>query len=197
MKAVLIALLIMTTSACDSALNVSGGESGAKIAIDGFDRLSAKPGETVTVTGANLTDDLQVSVNGKPATFRRIDEKSGTIEMPSDIDPGLLKVSFSFKSKKLTSITLMNGNSIDNMSTLNIPLDNICNSFIVKIADGELARGKASCNGAQAVCSRDGQTDCKTNAAFPAVAKAGLAAKVLAGKTLAGVSGQASANCGP
>lgn len=72
----------------------------------------------MTVTRSNLTDHIQVSVNGKLANFRRINDKSATIEMLADMDSGLVKVTFTIKNKTVTSLTLMNKTSIDKLSTL-------------------------------------------------------------------------------
>lgn len=188
-------LLLLILTACNNSLSVTNDLSTTGISIKGLDRLSAKPGEIVTVTGSNLTDDIEVLVNGTPAKFQRIDNKSGTIEMPADLEAGLVRITFSRKSKPISSLPLMNGNSIENMSPTTAPLDSICDSYIIKTENGELARGNANCKGEQALCQQDGQSECTTTADFPAVVKDGLATKVIEGQSVAGVNGTATADC--
>lgn len=187
-------LLLITLTACNNSLSVSSGQRAGTTSIN-LDRLSAKPGEVITITGTNLTDDLEVLVNGEPAVFHRIDDKTGTIEMPADMESGLVRVSFSRKSKSVATIPLMNGNSVDTLSPMTVPLESICDSYIIKTAENELVRGKADCTRRQTICSEEGQSDCKTTANVPAVVKADLADKVVEGQTVAGVSGNATAAC--
>lgn len=187
--------LLAFLAACNDSLSISGGERVGKVVIENPDQLSAKPGEVVTIHGSNLTEGIEAFVNGQPVPFQRVDLNTATIEMPASLDPGILKVTFSLKSKVITNISLMNGNSIESMKSVLIPLESVCDSFIVKNAEGDLARGKANCANQQNVCSESGQSDCKTTANFPAVKKSSLASKVLEGQTIAGVSGEASATC--
>jgi hypothetical protein len=193
MSVIITTIFMIILSGCNSSLSVSDSQA-SKPTIDGLDRLSAKPGDVVTVTGTKLTDDIKVFVSGKPASFHRVDSKSGTIEIPADIDPGLLKVTFAAKNKTITSLPIMNTNSIEAMSTLTVPLENICDSFIVKNESGDLAKGKANCIKQQTLCKTEGERDCKTTADFPAVAVTHVASKVIAGKEVAGVSGEAACN---
>lgn len=185
----------MALTACESSLSVSSGSQKSGTSIGGLDRLSAKPGEVVTVTGANLTDDIEAMVNDKPAKFTRIDDKTGTIEIPADVDPGLLNVSFSAKDKAIVSLPIMNGNSVDKMLPVSVPLNRICDSYIVKNESGDLSRGYANCNGQKVLCGVSGQSRCTTTDEFPAVVKGDLASKVLAGKSLFGVDGEAESTC--
>lgn len=191
----IVMICFMTLTGCNGSLSVSNGLPGRTVAIEGLDRLSAKPGEVVTVKGTNLTDDIEVLVNGQPATFHRIDDKSGTVEMPLDMEPGLVRISFSRKSKPIGNIPLMNGDSVDALTPTTVPLESICDSYVIKTQAGELARGKAACTRQQTLCEQEGQTDCKTTASFPAVVKADLASNILEGQTLAGVNGTATPTC--
>lgn len=186
---------LLALASCDSTLNVSGGGGSSGTSIGGLDRLSAKPGEVVTITGTNLTDKIEVIVNDKPAKFTRIDSKTGTVEIPADVDPGLLYVSFSVNNKAIVSLPIMNGNSVDKMLPVSVPLNSICDSYIIKNESGDLSRGYANCKGQKVLCGTSGQSRCSTTDEFPAVVKGDLAGKILAGKSLIGVNGEAEASC--
>lgn len=180
---------------CNNSLSVSGDMKSKTTSIQSFDRLSAKPGEIVTVSGTNLTDDLDVLVNGIPAVFHRIDSKSGTVEMPATMEEGMVRITFSRKSKAIANIPLMNGNSVESMTPTTVPLDSVCDSYIIKTASNDLARGKANCSRQGTLCTQEGQSDCKATENFPAVVKVDLADKIVEGQSMAGVAGTATADC--
>jgi hypothetical protein len=184
-------LAMIAATACNSPLAVSGNDPTKTATINSLDQLSAKPGDELTIKGTNLSEGIEVLVNNVPANFHRIDSKSATVEIPPNVDPGLIKITFSDRGKQVGAVTVMNSNSIEAMSRISIPLDNICDSYIVKDDSGDLARGKAKCNLLQNLCTTEGQTGCTTSADVPSAAKSHIASSVLQGQTVAGVSGTA------
>ena len=70
--------------------------------------------------------------------------------------------------------------------------DKVCSELTFYNQDGDLVQGTRSCDSSvaqMALCSEDGQTGCVANASYAAAHVSGAAAKILAGQTLAGVSG--------
>ena len=86
----------------------------------------------------------------------------------------------------------MSGDNFETTAMIVAPANLICSDMIFKDAQGELTRGERNCEGTLAACTSDGETNCKATDDYPVSKKLGLAAKVLAGQTVAGVSGSAA-----
>ena len=182
---------------CESELMVSA--PGAPVsAITGLDRLSVKPGDEVVVSGRNLTTKITVDVGGKLADLKLSDKKNGSFVLPDDTTPGLVQVVFKKGEVNIATFPLLNGDSLEDVPTSVVPLASVCDSYIVKDKNGDLQRGEAKCGEQLPVCTSDGETNCKATDDVPGAVKTGLAAKILIGQTVAGVSGAAAlrpANC--
>lgn len=195
MKALIATVLLsVQVIGCSSDLQVSAISRGNQAAIESVDRLSAREGETVVVTGKNLSGDLQAYVNGAVAEIEKIDATTVKIKMPPDMDPGLVKISFKNKERLVGSVTVMNSDSVESMAPASIPLANVCDSFIVKTEKGDLARGLATCAKVP-TCTYEGQLDCVTSGKYAAIEKSTIPSKVSAGKSLLGIPGESTATC--
>ena len=176
---------------CESELYVNPGPQTV-VSVTGLDRLSAKPGEEVKVTGRNLTSRLAVDVEGKSVDLKVSDAKNGSFALPADIATGFVQVTFRKDETVLAKFPLVNGDTPDTTMTIAAPANLICSDMIFKDAQGELTRGERNCSETPAPCTRDGQTDCLATEDAPSALKTGLNAKVLSGQTVAGVSGSAA-----
>lgn len=195
MASKIIKLLFLTTlMACDGTLSISGGPT-SKVSIENPDQLTAHPGESVVFGGKNLSESIEVFINGRSAPFRLIDSNSAAVEIPEDVESGILKFTFSVNSKIVGRVSLMNGYSVNSMTPVLIQLESVCESYIVMSENGELVRGLADCSMYEAACSDEGQSDCRATPDYPAVKKSELASKIVEGQTLAGVRGEADTSC--
>ena len=182
---------------CESELMVSSPGKPVS-AITSLDRLSVKPGDEVVVSGRNLTTKITVDVGGKLADLKLSDKKNGSFILPDDTSPGLVQVVFKKGEISIATFPLLNGDNLEEVPISVVPLASVCDSYIVKDKNGDLQRGEAKCGEQLPVCTSDGETNCRATDDYPVSQKAGLAAKILIGQTVAGVSGAATlrpANC--
>ena len=181
-------LLLMS---CESELMVSSPGKPVS-AIMALDKISVKPGDEVIVSGRNLTSSITVDVGGVPAELKLSDKKNGSFVLPEQAASGLLQVIFRKGDIRLATFPLLNGDNLENVPISAVPLGSVCDSYIVNDKNGDLQRGEAKCGDQIPVCTVDGETNCIATEDVPGAVKADLAAKILTGQTVAGVSGSAA-----
>ena len=186
-KLLLVLLLLVS---CDTALIV--GPETSQPTISGLSQVTAKPGDEVAVTGKNLTSKIKVKVNGEAADFTLQDITRGSFILPADTAEGMVAVAIMLNSKTLSTYSLLNGDPSAAVSAIIPSASTTCSDVIYKDATGELVRGERNCGETLVACTTDGQTNCAATDEVPGALKSGLAAKVLTGQTVAGVSGSAA-----
>lgn len=186
-------ILVLLQTACQNSFDVSGDLFRQKKAvIKSLNLLSARPKDEVIVTGTNLSNNLEVSVNDKPVVFRLTGSNSGTFVVPMDFGMGVQAVEFKLRGRIIAKFPLVNAASVESLPTLSISRKDVCDTYIFKTPEGELVKGASRCGYPTVDCVKDGQTDCKASEKFPAIAKSKFPGNTQGGQITSGVSGTAA-----
>lgn len=189
-------------SAVDPGGSVSGGGGGGsatQVTVERISPITAKPGETLMVTGKDFSADMVVQgvFTLSDGSTKQSDlvpsltsggSTSATFTMPDGVGLGLRDLKFMQGVVEVGSFKLV-ADTADN--SLPIIIDDqaqICSSKTYIDANGDQKTGTKNCSSPVA-CSADGAVGCVTTADFPAAAKADAASKILSGQSVAGVSG--------
>lgn len=184
-----LALMIWLISACNGDLSVSSSALAKIPKITSMDAIEASPGEIIAVKGLNFSPKVQFAVEGKSFDWILADEKTASIILPNELPEGVFLVTFTYEGKILSRIPIFNKSSQSELVKSGLKPESVCDTYLFRNEAGDLVRGTRSCGGAAKTCSSDGETDCLVTGGSAKVA--GLAAKVLSGQTVAGVSGMA------
>jgi hypothetical protein len=185
----LISWLCLT--ACDSKLLVSGNPSAdARPSITPPDTLFAAPGDVLPIKGKNLSSKISLFVNDEATELTIVDTENASFILPEGGDSELYRLSFKISNQNLNSFSLAKSSGLGNLPVIPVALEFICDDLIFKDQNGAIVRGEAKCGSSNMkACTADGEVDCAANDAYKAAATADAAQKIIAGKTLGGVSG--------
>lgn len=177
---------------CSSDLQVSSLAKADSTKVDSLDKVSSNSGDSISVSGTNLTADVIVKIEGQNIPLTVISGDRATFVLPASVTDSVNYVEFWKNDILINKIPLLVGDA--KVPTLAMPASSMCQDIIFKNTEGTIERGARVCDVTATVlpaCSSDGQTGCQANEDFPAVVKADVAAKVVQGSTLVGVAGTA------
>jgi hypothetical protein len=183
----IVLFILSSLFGCKSKLSVVSNQ--VVVRITNLDRLATHSNESVTVEGRNLTSGITAEIDGVEINFSASSDQNAVIEMPDVLKPGLFHVKFKLKDTVFAIYPLMNADSIADLPELPIQAQIMCNDQIFKNVLGELVRGLRNCEGSHPDCTEDGESACVTTNSFRAALLDGLAQKIIAGQTVAGVAG--------
>lgn len=187
-KTSLIFLIFAILSACKSNLSVTGGQV-IRPKVETLDRAAAKPGEQISFSGTNLTEDMDVLIDGQVIPIKILGKNLGSFTLPASLPSGVLNVSFRQNGFVLHTMPLINAGTIANLPLTTADPSQICDDSLFAKPDGTILRGTRICK--PNLCTRDGQNDCLANPDFPAVSAANALApgNIRAGVTIGGIAG--------
>jgi len=139
--------------------------------------VAAKPGETVAVTGKNLTAPAFVTIDQERIGIQIISSAHGQFVMPNGVKDGIHLVSFSFGKNEVKDIALASPGQ-SGLPVFSGTQDHICSDEQYINATGQVTNGTKICHSqapsAVPACTEDGQVGCLANATFVAVRAASL-----------------------
>ncbi|RYZ90909.1 MAG: DUF1566 domain-containing protein [Proteobacteria bacterium] len=150
----------------------------------------ATPGSTITVHGKNLTEGLKISIDGSAVATECLDETNCSFVMPEGADGW---ISFDVSVRATNSLLDSPLNKIYRQKETGYPLmavaaSEVCSGTTFTNVEGDVESGSRVCTDAP-VCSKEGQSNCLTNKTYTSALITGLKNKVIAGQSVAGVSG--------
>ena len=175
--------------------------------ITGIIPKAAKPGERVQLIGTNFQNDMRVMVAGKMVKPDFIDPSHGSFIVP-DGKPGELEIKARFQDGDTPASPMYRLASDLPLFTADASV--MCQGEKFYDKNGDIKEGTKNCasdlkdlkaeslmqgakvggvEGSLANCTADGEENCVVGSGFKAVNTSGLAEKVGAGKSVAGIKG--------
>jgi hypothetical protein len=162
--------------------------------LTGLDRLAAKSGEVVKISGQNFKDhrDLEVSIGGKLVPLSIGPDGSAEFTMPEGVSPGMGDVKLVSKTLGELGQATMLADAGD-YPIITLKPEEVCKDKSFRNAKGEVLIGTLDC-GARPACSATLQVDCLATAEFKAEFKSVrsselIPASIKSGATIGGVTG--------
>lgn len=148
--------------------------------------LIAKAGEVITIQGAHFQPGITVAYRGK--SFSPSSLQDGEIRVSlSDVKIGLAPLYIS-QNGLVKNLPLAFAGSAGDHPLSMLPPEKICSGEKFYDKNGNLQVGQKVCE--VPPCTGDGQENCLVSGRFKAADTSGASEKILAGQTLAGVSGR-------
>ena len=223
--ALYLAALVAALVGCRSKMDVhtiGGAPSGATAGfkVSSVSKLVTTPGEVLIISGAkftsklslanqsdaskargaNLADSAGTALPSVSAPVKVLNDSTATVALPSDVPYGPYQLSF-LQDGATQNLTLFSNGGKTDYPVATMKAEEVCAGSKFYDALGTLQTGTKNCSAATTLpdCNADGATGCVATASFAAALVAGLAPKIAAGNTVAGVLGTAAleshANC--
>jgi hypothetical protein len=197
MRMYLVIIIALSFTACRSELAVmfsqTIGLQKAESEIFALNRLSAQEGDTVTVSGANLTDGMMVRIGDTNVMLSKKSSSIATFVMPEINDSAYVRARFySEGNAALNVFTIVSGAEAKVIPVIDSDDGLICSDITYKNSKGEMKSGKRNCSKGLPACTSDGQSACIATSSFPSANLSAIKAKTSDFKStvkLAGVSG--------
>ncbi len=156
----------------------------------GLDRLAARAGDTVKISGKNLDTqkDLEISIGAVRIPLSINPDGTAEFKMPEGISPGMGDIKLVSKTLgDLGQATMLADPGDFPISTMAV--DEVCKDKKYRNAKGEITVGTKDC-GSLPLCSANGQVGCATSSTFMSVSTTELVpAVVKSGTIVGGVTG--------
>ncbi|HYX35930.1 MAG TPA: hypothetical protein VE954_22750 [Oligoflexus sp.] len=164
-------------------------------AVASLNPIIARQGDIVSITGTNFRTGIKLAYIGREMT--KVTIKSDTLlTVVMDDAPrrGVGKLALTQDGVE-RSLNLAYAGTSSDFPLMTAAVSDVCAGQRFYDANGDLLEGTKNCSGVSGipVCTGDGQINCATSASYPAALLSGLAAKVVSGQTVAGITGTAAA----
>ncbi len=192
-----LAFVALLLQACDKQVASSGlkssveGSITSSFFVERMEPAAEVTGKTVTVFGNGFVGNVKITFDdGVEAVVQKNENASIAFVVPAG-KAGIKTVSITQGSDRVTMpfFQLSDGGFpviADDDPTL------LCQGLKYYSTTGELREGTRDCGTVAPACAADGQTGCLATTSHPSVDIEGLAAKVIAGQTVAGIKGAAT-----
>ena len=163
-----------TSSDCPTSPTFGGGATSSAVKVTSIKPLVAKPGQEVTVTGTNLTNDAELRIGDQVVSWASADGTTAKFLMPVTSRAGAFAITVRRKDQSDGSVDagakfLLSESADDALPIFMARPEEICAPQAFRDADGVLQMGLKDCiNGALPQCASDGQTNCVANASYAA-----------------------------
>ena len=168
------------------------------LVVDKVATTVVTPGVPFTIHGSGFGPGVTLQsaqlVGGPQPTFEAHGFKEAVITLPPGTGFGTLDLTLRRDDQEVHLSLLSNG-GLTGLPVVSAYPQQVCSDVRYLDVAGKVRYGSRHCGPSPAPCQRDGEQGCRATAARPAVAATGLAAKVIAGRAVAGVVGQAPAVC--
>ncbi|MCX6109882.1 MAG: hypothetical protein NTZ90_09815, partial [Proteobacteria bacterium] len=211
--ALLMLVLGLGTAGCRAKLSVTT-TSGANVAgaqgsfkVTGVSKLVTTPGETLTLSGLNFRPTMalaKLASQNQVGTAQALDGSASpalavqsgsaaTVALPVSQPFGPYTLTLTEDGATQNVALFSNGGKTDFPVFIGTQ-DQVCTEQNYYDTTGMLRVGTKSCATTEPNCASDGATGCLATTTYAAALTTGAAAKIVAGNTLAGVAGAATAS---
>ena len=194
----MLALANVSCSAFPHAKSITVTYKLGPLVVDQLTSVVVTPGVPVIIRGHGFSRDmtvalLQLSAGAPPNLYIRSDREA-TITLPPPSRFGPVDLILSRGGEKIRLSLISNGGLTD-LPVISADPSLICDDVTYRDLQSKVQAGYRRCSGKKSLCEADGDRNCRTSAALPAVTMDGLLAKVVTGQTVAGVEGTAQGPC--
>jgi hypothetical protein len=162
--------------------------------------MVAHAGDSIVLTGSGFQADLTITLTQAAAGRRTLPVRLDGVgrlstQLPDDMAPGPFELVARQDRQEQALSFLLARSGAGSVPTFTGDARKICAGHAFYDAQGELQTGTRPCGGAAApsTCSADGEVGCIATPAYAAAQTGTLAKKVVTGRTVGGVSGDAGA----
>lgn len=206
-KSSLLVLAIILVAACSSEIKTTSSENEPQggsteeaeeqqpkaelePVINALSALAARPGEVVEVSGQNLIDGMEVTVNGILAELTVTSAIQASFVMPDRAGIGLVDVAVMIGDRTVKTLSLISDGAGDGVPFAMFSPDQVCQGLKFRNASGAIQQGSKVCTQPSA-CTADGSGACVVDGTtFKAANVTNLAGTdIRSGITIAGISG--------
>ena len=208
-----VVAVVLSTIGCRAKLSVTT-TGGANVAgaqgtfkVTGVSKVVTTPGETLTLSGLNfrptmavaklasqnLVDTAQALDGGSSAALAVQSGSAATVALPVSQPFGPYTLTLTEDGATQNVALFSNGGKTDFPVFIGTQ-DQVCAGQKYYDTTGMLRVGTKSCATTAPNCASDGATGCLATTTYAAALTTGAAAKIVAGNTLAGVAGAATAS---
>jgi hypothetical protein len=155
-----------TSSDCPTSPTFGGGATSSAVKVTSIKPLVAKPGQEVTVTGTNLTNDAELRIGEQVVSWASADGTTAKFLMPVTSRAGAFAITVRRKDQSDGSVDagakfLLSDSADDALPIFMARPEEICAPQAFRDADGVLQMGLKDCiNGALPQCASPGQQSC-------------------------------------
>ena len=151
-------------------------------------------GQTITITGKNFRPTMMLALGGTPVKNLKVaSDTSASFSAPAYQGFGLTNLTTDQDGAATQAGVVYYTSTFTDRPVSTLKPSSVCAGVQFYDGNGTLQTGTLNCT-IPPNCTADGATGCVTTSTYPSALATGLAAKVLAGNTVAGVTG-AIANC--
>ena len=188
----ILILSLWFITGCSEESIFSGTPRNTKPQVKKLDRLALYSGDKLSVEGMNLEESITVKIGDNETSFRALSSEKAEVSIPELSVQGASEITFTSEGEVFASFPVLLNVRIEDMDTVPLAADQVCDDILFKNEEGVLTRGLRSCGAELKACSSAGEVNCRTVTAFPSFDTSDpllVPAHIKNGVTIAGISG--------